>query len=103
MNSVVTARRPTAANGSLVTLTPTVSSATILIVREEAIPAPKTKASKKAEGKKIDAAVFAYIQALRALGRDTVNTLEIATGLGLSVKAVDEAAKRLAGKGVRLA
>lgn len=51
----------------------------------------------------VEAAVFAHIKALRALGRTTVNTGEIARALALPLRDVEAAAARLRSKGVRTA
>lgn len=49
----------------------------------------------------IEKAVYGHIRALRALGRDTVNTVEIAQALGISVKEVDASIANLRAKGVK--
>jgi hypothetical protein len=46
-------------------------------------------------------AVYAHIQAIRALGRTSVNTLEIAEALNLPTKKVSDAVKALGPRGVR--
>jgi biotin operon repressor len=48
-------------------------------------------------------AVYAHIQALRSLGRETINTADIAVALGLSVEAVNRAAAALKSRGVKVA
>ena len=52
--------------------------------------------------KNIESAVYAHIQAVRALGRTKVNTVEIAKSLGLSLAVVDKTLKSLKEKGVRV-
>ncbi len=49
----------------------------------------------------VEKAVYAHIKAVRALGRETANTLEIARALSIPLRRVEEAAKRLEPKGVR--
>lgn len=49
----------------------------------------------------VESAVFAHIQAMRALGRDSLNTAEIARALGLTQAQVLLAARRLRDKGVK--
>jgi hypothetical protein len=52
---------------------------------------------------KIENAVYAHIQALRALGHTRVNTTEIADALKLSNSAVVAAIRSLTSKGVKVA
>jgi hypothetical protein len=53
--------------------------------------------------KNVEAAVYSYIQALRALGKTQVNTAEIARALGLPVSIVDSVLPKLNEKGIRRA
>ena len=53
--------------------------------------------------RKIEAAVWAYIRAIRALGHRRVNTVEIANALSVSVDEVNRAIGSLRRKGVRVA
>jgi hypothetical protein len=53
--------------------------------------------------KVLEAAVYNYIRAVRALGRTTLNTREIADALKLSLADVDGTVKRLEAKGVKIA
>ena len=46
-------------------------------------------------------AVYTHIQAVRALGRDTIDIAEIARALRLSQRVVDQAVARLKDRGVR--
>ncbi|MGH9715283.1 MAG: hypothetical protein ACRD4R_00915 [Candidatus Acidiferrales bacterium] len=55
----------------------------------------------KHSDKNLENAIYAYIQAIRALGRVTVNTTQIADGLSLSVYDVNRAVSSLRKKGVR--
>ncbi len=50
----------------------------------------------------IEGAVFAYIQAVRALGQTSVNSVDIARALNLPLGEVEKAMKGLRGKGVRI-
>jgi len=52
--------------------------------------------------KKVEGAVYAYIQAVRALGRTTIHTEEIAKALGLPVDRVDATLDALKKKGVKV-
>ncbi len=51
----------------------------------------------------VEKAVYAYIRALRALGRTSVNTLEVARALGIRPSDVDNALGALKSKGVKVA
>jgi hypothetical protein len=62
---------------------------------------PLARLSKR-DSKKTVSAVYSYIQAIRALGRENVNTNEIADALSLSVLAVNHAITALRKKGVRV-
>ena len=52
--------------------------------------------------KSIESAVYAHIQAMRALGRRTINTVEISKALGLPPAAIDKTLESLKEKGVRV-
>ncbi len=52
--------------------------------------------------KAIEAAVYAHIRALRALGHARVNSLAVARALSLPVTDVDAAIRNLSDKGVRV-
>jgi biotin operon repressor len=47
-------------------------------------------------------AVYAYIRALRSLGRTRLNTVEVAEALSLSIEQVNRAIRALEEKGVRV-
>jgi hypothetical protein len=51
--------------------------------------------------KKIENAVFGYIQAVRALGRTTINTTEISRALNLSLADVERTLSALRKRGVK--
>jgi len=53
--------------------------------------------------KSVESAVYAYIRAIRTLGRTTVNTIEIAAALSIPVSKVNAALDALRRKGVRVA
>ena len=53
--------------------------------------------------KNVESAVYAHIQAIRALGRTTINTVEISNALGLPQAIVDGTLDSLKKKGVRVA
>jgi hypothetical protein len=56
----------------------------------------------EAERRARENAVYAHIQAVRAMGRASVNSREIAVALGLPIPDVEEAMKALQARGVRL-
>ncbi len=58
--------------------------------------------SRSTSSKTIDAAVYAYIRAMRALGHTQVNSLAVARALSLPVTDVDVAIRTLSDKGVRV-
>lgn len=58
--------------------------------------APKFRSSAN-----VEAAVYSYIRALRALGKKRVNTNEIAVALGLTTIEVDATLSALQSKGVK--
>lgn len=60
-------------------------------------------AKRKNDRPETENAVYAYIQAMRGLGRNTINTVEIAKALHLSVPVVHSAIAKLQSKGVKLA
>jgi hypothetical protein len=53
------------------------------------------------KSKDVQRAVYAYIQAIRVLGRTEINTIEIADALALPIVLVNQAAAALRRKGVR--
>jgi winged helix-turn-helix DNA-binding protein len=62
---------------------------------------PHTRPSVRAS-RRVENAVYAYIRAIRALGRDTINTIEIAEALSLTVPEVNRAISALEKKGVKI-
>jgi hypothetical protein len=90
------------------------SSAIVLVPRDSAttssatttISVPASAGQRIQTGirnKKIEAAVYSHIRAIRALGRTTVNTAEIASALGVPRVLVEQAIASLSKKGVKLA
>jgi predicted Rossmann fold nucleotide-binding protein DprA/Smf involved in DNA uptake len=65
------------------------------------LPSSGRVAGRRVETKKIESAVYAHIQALRALGRTQVEPQEIARALGLSVSQVQNTIAALKSKGVK--
>ncbi len=55
----------------------------------------------KAESKSIESAVLAHIRAVRALGREQINTAEVAEALNLPVRKVNSVLDQLKERGVR--
>src|SRR5438309_333359 len=49
----------------------------------------------------LEKAVYGHIRAVRSLGRQTINTAEIARALSVSVSSVEHAVDRLQSKGVK--
>jgi predicted Rossmann fold nucleotide-binding protein DprA/Smf involved in DNA uptake len=63
----------------------------------------KAYATPKSEGSKdVQSAVYAHVRALRALGKTTVNSADIARSLGLSIREVESALIRLEKKGIKM-
>jgi hypothetical protein len=52
--------------------------------------------------KGVENAVYAYLQALRSLGRTTLNTVEVADALSLNMADVNRAVASLSKKGVKV-
>jgi len=52
--------------------------------------------------RRVQSAIYAYIRAIRALGRTKINTSEVADALSLSVAEVNRAISSLKKKGVRV-
>lgn len=69
----------------------------------ESVPIERSAGNPRAKhsDKNLENAIYAYIQAIRALGRVRVNTTQIADGLSLSVHDVNRAISSLKRKGVR--
>ena len=65
------------------------------------LPPAKKVAPKKSQ-KKIENAVYAHLQALRALGQTKAETVEIARALSIPVRDVNAAVNALKSKGVRV-
>jgi hypothetical protein len=61
----------------------------------------KKRSDSRSSDKKLARAVYAYIQAVRALGRQQVNTWEIAEALSKSVREVERAVSFLRKRGVK--
>jgi hypothetical protein len=51
----------------------------------------------------VEAAVYSYIQAMRALGKTKISAADIATALSVPIKAVERAGSNLGPKGVKRA
>lgn len=65
-------------------------------------PVSRTLRAKTQTENSIESAVYAHIRALRALGRTSVNTSEIAGALSLTVAQVGAAISNLQSKGVKV-
>jgi DNA-binding GntR family transcriptional regulator len=62
---------------------------------------PHTRRSARTS-KSVENAIYAYIRAIRALGRNKINTSDIAEALSLSVSEVNHAISALEKKGVKI-
>lgn len=58
--------------------------------------------NKRRQEKKIDAAVYSYIQAIRALDRTTITPYEISTALELPCWRITASLKRLQDRGIKI-
>jgi hypothetical protein len=79
----------------------TVGTSVSVIVHPHVLPSPPDRPSVSEE--KITAAVYAYVQAQRALGKTRITTDEIARALSLSLTVVRNAMQTLSAKGVHAA
>jgi predicted Rossmann fold nucleotide-binding protein DprA/Smf involved in DNA uptake len=93
MNKVVKA------NTGTLTVPSTASTTAGRITLSMSMAMPPTH--RKVESKKIERAVYAHIQAVRALGRTQIEPQEIARALGLSVQQVLSTIHTLKQKGVK--
>lgn len=87
----------TTAPGVIVTGTSSGANSVMETVRYEAQPVPA------AAGDDVEAAVYGYIQAIRALGRTSVRTDEIVRALNISLATVERVLPALLLRGVRVA
>jgi hypothetical protein len=73
-------------------------SATKELIQVHSVPSARrsVRSSKSTEN-----AIYAYIRAIRSLGRKEINTIEIADALSLPIAAVDLALASLRKKGVK--
>lgn len=80
----------------------TFSSTSSFITKGDAIP-PRDTDDKSISQRysQIDRAVWAHIKALRALGRDQINSIEIAEALNLPLFVIHASIERLKPKGVK--
>jgi hypothetical protein len=88
-----------AAASDSVVLKPSVTSTTSVSFTTSA---PASPGRSKPATRKIENAVYAHIQALRALGHDTVNTFVIARAINISAGRVAEAVRALQARGVKV-
>jgi hypothetical protein len=63
----------------------------------------RAKPEHQRSSKSVEAAVYGFVRAVRALGKTQINTADIAKALGLPVSKVDEVLPKLIGKGIRRA
>ena len=88
--------QPSTKTRNLVTLSPSTSN-TFFRMPDANHAEPQAPATKH-----VDSAVYAYIQARRALGETNLNTSEVARALRLPQRLVDASVKRLTGRGVKI-
>jgi len=62
--------------------------------------APRVPRSRRAN-KSVESAVYAYMRAVRSLGRTKITTAEVADALSLSIRDVNSALSSLKKRGVR--
>lgn len=99
-------------NDKLITLSSSFTSAGITYGTSTATSAPaittsgvvahRQKANVRSKEEKIKNAVYGYIQAIRALGRKSVDSTEISEALSLPARDVEKAMRNLRDRGVRL-
>jgi hypothetical protein len=65
------------------------------------VPKRSVRIALKTKTKTLENAVYAYIQAIRALGHTRINTRDIADALSLPIEDVDRAINSLKQKGVK--
>ena len=65
------------------------------------IAAPMSSKTDQRIHANLEKAVYGHIRAVRALGRQTINTADIARALSVPVSAVDQVIVRLQSKGVK--
>jgi hypothetical protein len=85
---------------------PTTSTATMTTLSSEQFTMGSIRAAKRADlypARKIESAVYAHIQAMRALGKTRINTVDIAKALGLPLAEVEKTIFALRQKGVKIA
>jgi predicted Rossmann fold nucleotide-binding protein DprA/Smf involved in DNA uptake len=93
MNKVVKA------NTGTLTIPSSATATTGTVTLSMSIPGQAPK--RRVESKRIESAVYAHIQAVRALGRTQIEPQEIARALGLSVQQVQSTVQALKQKGVK--
>jgi len=86
-------------SGTITTSTSTsTTSGTVTTMITGAGIAPTSRTTKNVEN-----AVYSHIRAVRALGRTTINSVEIAEALNLPLSEVQRALENLGNKGVKIA
>jgi DNA-binding MarR family transcriptional regulator len=63
----------------------------------------RAKPELQRSAKNIEAAIYSYVRAVRALGKTQISTSEIAKALGLSVSDIGKVLPKLNDKGIKLA
>ena len=89
---------PSSGSNTSVSITTSTSTTAFRVDRPVVARDEKDRAQ---ELRRIEAAVFSHIKALRALGKTLVNTAEISDALSISRQEVERAIKGLEQKGVR--
>jgi hypothetical protein len=96
MNKVMKAN-----TGSFTMIPATNSTGTVTLTVSVKGSAAQLTASNPVKSKNVESAVYAHIQAVRALGRTQIEPQEIARALGLSVSQVQGTIAALKSKGVK--
>ncbi len=61
----------------------------------------RLKRKRPVSDKDVEAAVYAYVRAVRALGRTSINTLEISKSLEIPLAKVEKTVSELRSKGIK--
>ncbi len=103
MNVKVAPRTNQSSSSATMIISTTVSRTSPRQVVQTARAPQTARRTRSLSDKDVEKAVYAYIRAVRALGRETINTLDISRALSIPLPRVEKAAERLESKGVRLA
>ena len=85
-------------SGRFVTSTSSTSTSEVTTVRGNY----KHKRKRPVSDKDVEAAVYAYVRAVRALKRTSINTLEISKSLEIPLAKVEKTVSELRSKGIKI-